>query len=327
MIVWNTIKKYFLMLGVTAAMIILTLIIAPQTRSASAILSVFQQAIAPAILGWGVYFNIKAGSWDFSVGAEVLIAAIIGGTLAMKIGGGVPVLILLCAVIGCACGLLTGLIYKLLHIPTIICSIGMLMVYESIASLVFGGNGVMMTNNYLALGRFPYSLIYVIVVLFIAYVLFYKLKIGYNIKAVGSNPSVAESNGIKIYNTKMWGIAIAGIFAGLYAAMILSSSGIQRPVASMQTMATCFNAMMCVFIGFAIAGGGNEMIAVYFGAVIMQLIQLLLLALKFPSQYNKVVIAIIVILFMMFSSNTPIFRENRERKKRIKEIAGRKDVM
>ena len=83
------VKKYFLMVGVTAGLIVLLMICAPTTRSMTTVLALLQQGIAPAVLGWGVLFNIKAGNWDFGVGAEVLVAAIIGGNLGYALGLGI----------------------------------------------------------------------------------------------------------------------------------------------------------------------------------------------------------------------------------------------
>ena len=75
------VKNYILMVGVTALLILLLMLFAPATRSVTTLITLLKQGIAPAILGWGVLFNIKAGNWDFGVGAEVLVAAIVEAIL------------------------------------------------------------------------------------------------------------------------------------------------------------------------------------------------------------------------------------------------------
>ncbi len=297
------IKNHLLMISITLLFVVITLIVAPVTRSPQAIANIFTQSFAPAILGWGVYYDLKVGNWDFSVGANILLSSIIAGNLALRMNAPVIVLILLCVLISLGLGTIAGVTFRLLRIPSIICTMGILLIYESLSAIIFDGRGVMMSSNYIVLGRFPNNVIMVVIAFVIAYIFTYRLKIGYAIKAVGSNPVVASSNGLDIYKIKMIAMILCSIFAGFYAAMSLCTSGAQRAVGGMQTMVTCFNAMMCVFTSFAIIGRGNQLIAIYFGAVIVQMIKLLLLALNFPSQYNQIVIAVLVVLLMMASIN------------------------
>lgn len=315
------IKKYILMIGVTAAAIALLMILSPHTRSWKTLLSVLAQGIAPAILGWGVLFNIKAGNWDFGVGAEVLIAAIIGGNIAKTGNLGVVGMILCCMITGALAGTLSGIIYRVMKIPTIIITIAMMLIYESVCGVIFDGKGVSLDMEYVILSKAPWNVLLFLVGFLIAYFLFFKLKIGYRIKAVGSNIKVAEENGNNVVMTKAAALVIAGLFAGLYAAVNLGSSGVTRTVSSMGTMGTCFNAMMCVFIGMSIAAGGNIFVAIYFGAVIMQLIQMALMVFMIPTQYSQIIVALFVIIFMLLSTNADEMRERIRRHKTRKSLS------
>lgn len=310
------VKKYFLMVGVTAGLIVLLMICAPTTRSMTTVLALLQQGIAPAVLGWGVLFNIKAGNWDFGVGAEVLVAAIIGGNLGYALGLGILGVMLCCMAVGLAAGAVSGLLYRFLKIPTIIISIAVMLIYESICGVVYGGKGITLGAEYLVLGDFPGNILCMLLAFLLAHCLMFKVKLGYNIKAVGSNIKVAEENGIDVVRTKAAALAIAGLFAGVYAAINLGSSGVARTVSAMGTMGTCFNAMMCVFIGLSIANGGNIFAAIYFGAVIMQMIQMALMVFRFPTQYSQVVVALFVIVFMLLSTNAEDMKAHFTRKKR-----------
>lgn len=309
------VKKYILMVSVTAIAIALLMILSPQTRSWKILLSVLAQGIAPALLGWGVLFNIKAGNWDFGVGAEVLIAAIIGGNIAKSLGLGIIGVIICCMIVGALAGTISGVIYGAMRIPTIIITIAMMLIYESICGVIYGGKGVSLDMEYVVLGKSPWNIILFLFGFVIAYFLLFKLKIGYNIKAVGSNIKVAEENGNNVVLTKATALVIAGIFAGLYAAVNLGSSGVTRTVSSMGTMGTCFNAMMCVFIGMSITAGGNIFAAIYFGAVIMQLIQMALMVFMVPPQYSQIVVALFVITFMLVSTNADNIKERRRKLK------------
>lgn len=308
-------KDYILMIGVTAALILLLMLFAPAARSATTLLTLFKQGIAPAILGWGVLFNIKAGNWDFGVGAEVLVAAIMGGNIAKILNLGIFGVIVCCTAVGLITGGVCGLLYKLLQIPTIIISIAIMLIYESICGIAFSGKGVSLGMEYLVLGSFPGNILMLAFGFLLAYALYFKTKLGYNIKAVGSNTKVAEDNGIQVVRTKAAALMVAGVFAGLYAAVNLGSSGVTRTVSAMGTMGTCFNAMMCVFIGLSIVGNGNIFAAIYFGAVIMQMIHVALMVFSIPTQYSQVVVAVFVIIFMLISTNAPEIKEYMRRRR------------
>ncbi|MCL1883493.1 MAG: ABC transporter permease [Defluviitaleaceae bacterium] len=309
----DLLKNYSLMIALPVVIFIVMMMIAPQMVGTNNITSLFQQAIAPAVLGWGVLFNIKVGNWDFSVGSSVLLSAIIGGNIAVMLNLGIPGLIIFCLITGMVCGLLVGLVYKLLNIPTIIVSIGMMLIFESAGGYVFGGTGIFIPSGWRLLGTGDIFVI-AIVAAVVAYILFYKTKIGYNVRAVGNNANVAMTNGLDVVKTKMSAILIAGLFAGAFAMLSLGTSGVQRTVSAMGTMGMIFDAMMCVFVGMAISRKGNLILSVYCGSLIMQLIRLALMVFGFPSEYNSIVIALLVLLFMTLSSRSDIFEKFTFRK-------------
>lgn len=273
-----------------------------------------QQAVAPAILGWGVLFNIKVGNWDFSVGSVVLLSAIIGGNIAVRLNWGFAGLLICCLLVAVLAGVVVGLVYYFLKIPTIITSIGMLLIYESISSYAFEGQGIYLTGWNL-LGNTEIVII-AIVAAATAYLIFYRSSIGYNVRAVGNNMNIAAQNGLNVYRVKAVAIAIAGLFAGLYAFISLGTSGVQKTVSSMGTMGTCFDAMMCVFVGMSITRRGNLVAGIFCGSLVMQLVKLALMAIGIPSEYNSIFIAIFVLIFMTMDAYT-----NNRAPRRKKETA------
>ena len=206
-IVKKLVSEYALMLLVPILAFAVLAIIFRDTITLRNVPSLLQQAVAPAILGWGVLFNIKVGNWDFSVGSVVLISSIVGGNLAIMMNLGFFGLILCCLIVAAVAGAIVGLVYYLLKIPTIITSIGMLLIYESISSYVFNGKGVYLTGWNL-LGT-PEIIIIAVVAAVAAYLVFYKSKIGYNVRAVGNNMNIAATNGLNVYRVKATAILIA----------------------------------------------------------------------------------------------------------------------
>lgn len=313
-VIKNLISKYALMLAVPILLFVVLSIIFHGVIGTNNIPSLMQQAVAPAILGWGVLFNIKVGNWDFSVGSVVLLSAIIGGNIAVRLNWGFAGLLIFCLLVAVLAGVVVGLVYYFLKIPTIITSIGMLLIYESISSYAFEGQGIYLTGWNL-LGNTEIVII-AIVAAATAYLIFYRSSIGYNVRAVGNNMNIAAQNGLNVYRVKAVAIAIAGLFAGLYAFISLGTSGVQKTVSSMGTMGTCFDAMMCVFVGMSITRRGNLVVGIFCGSLVMQLVKLALMAIGIPSEYNSIFIAIFVLIFMTMDAYT-----NNRAPRRKKETA------
>lgn len=313
-VIKNLISKYELMLAVPILLFVVLSIIFHGVIGTNNIPSLMQQAVAPAILGWGVLFNIKVGNWDFSVGSVVLLSAIIGGNIAVRLNWGFAGLLIFCLLVAVLAGVVVGLVYYFLKIPTIITSIGMLLIYESISSYAFEGQGIYLTGWNL-LGNTEIVII-AIVAAATAYLIFYRSSIGYNVRAVGNNMNIAAQNGLNVYRVKAVAIAIAGLFAGLYAFISLGTSGVQKTVSSMGTMGTCFDAMMCVFVGMSITRRGNLVAGIFCGSLVMQLVKLALMAIGIPSEYNSIFIAIFVLIFMTMDAYT-----NNRAPRRKKETA------
>lgn len=300
-----TIRNYALSVLAPVLMIALLLLVSPETRSVSAVISLLRQGFAPAVLGWGVLFNMKVGNWDFSIGARFVLATILSGNLAMQMNLGIPGLVVITIVISLVLAIIVGLAYKFLRIPTLIASIGICLIFESLTRIIFGGAGTHITADYMLLGTSPYDLIAFVICFAIAALFYFKRKLGYNVRAVGSNPTVAQTNGINALNTKTMALIISGLFAGLYCVLTLSKSGVCSAVSgTLGSAATVFDAMMCVLIGMAICGKGNIVLSIYSGALITQILKMGMMAIGLPTTYNKVVIAVFVVLFMVSSSKS-----------------------
>ena len=184
------------------------------------------QAITPAILAWGASFNLTAGHSDFSIGAAMLLASIVGGNLAVRFDLGIWGLIVICPIVGMLSSGLTGLLFVTLKIPSMIVSVGVMLVVESVCSLIFGGNGVNLPAGYVLFGPSANTLAFGLAVFILAYYLFNFRILGYHVRALGSNAGVAAQCGLNIDKTRLKCFLCVGVFAGLYAVVSLGYSGV-----------------------------------------------------------------------------------------------------
>jgi ribose transport system permease protein len=240
----------------------------------------------------------------------------------MQFGLGIPGFVLLALAISLAAGIIVGYAYRLLQVPTLIVSIGLMLIMESVTRIIYGGAGIHFTLPYMTLGRFPYNLGVFAIAFAAAWALYYKRKLGYAIRAVGSNPTVAQTNGINPVNTKVNALIASGLFAGLFTILSTSATGVTAAVpGTMGSVAMVFDAMMCVLIGMAIAGRGSMVWAIYSGAIVTQILKMWMMAIGLPTTYNKVVIGMFVVLFMVASSRSDVFTKIRNRLKPVRASA------
>lgn len=275
----------------------------PENIGLSTLKNMVYQAVPAAILAWGVSFNMKIGNWDFSVGAAAMIAAIIGGNTAISLGVGPIGMLVFCILIGMLCGCITGALYYWLRIPTLIVSLGMVFLLESMSAIIYDGAGVLVSGNYIMLGEAVPMIVFGVIVLGVAMVLFYGRPFGYHVRAVGNGAAIAAQEGINIYQIKFKVLVAASTFAGLYAFATISRTGVWKASSSpMSTMSICFDAMMCVFIGQALGAASNQFFGIYFGSVTLQMVKLFIILAEIKSTFTQVIISMIVLVFMCISN-------------------------
>lgn len=262
------------------------------------------QAIMPAILAWGVCFEIKVGLWDFSVGSVVLVAGIIAGNLSNRFELGVIGIVVLCPIVGLICGLLTGTIFRLLKIPSIIVSVGMMLIFESISGLIFNGQGVLVPTDVYALASFPLNVIVGLLAFLIAYILYNYKRFGYHIRAIGNGIAVARLNGINVDKIRVLCFAVTGFFAGVFAFMQLGGAGVMKAQSNMTTMGVVMDAIICACIATSLERVTNLIIGVYIGSITIQIIKIAILISGFPSMYQQVIIAFFLLVFMGISARS-----------------------
>ena len=109
---------------------------------------------------------------------------------------------LICECISASCSLYIG-------IPSWIAGLGCALVFEAIATIYVGaraetaGAAVVYLKHCTALGTFPIIIIIALCVFVIAYFIFNKTQLGFNLRAIGGGGEVAEAMGINRKKTVM----------------------------------------------------------------------------------------------------------------------------
>lgn len=89
----------------------------------------------------GSGFACKLGLWHFAAGANVISGIIIGAGIGCRLGGSLAVIAVSIVAASTLIGLACGLIYIWIKVPSIIATVGCMLVLESISALAWGGGG------------------------------------------------------------------------------------------------------------------------------------------------------------------------------------------
>ena len=163
--------------------------------SADNLLSYFQASLIATTGAVGFYFVMVMGMFDFSIGANIMLSAIVGSVFAQRFGLGYAGLISGCIVTGTIVGLLNGFLYVKLRIPSMIVTTGWALIYESVANYIAGGVEQTLASELRIFGRMPGDIILALIAFAIAYLILNYTKIGTYTYAIGSNEFVATNMG------------------------------------------------------------------------------------------------------------------------------------
>ncbi len=157
----------------------------------------FRTAVFMGLVAIGMSFNLLANRWDYSVGASLTLASIIGPNIARDLELSAVWAIVICAITGIVFCTIVGVIYVVMKIHPLIISMGFLLTYEGLTAIVYDGYGTnMIGNSIMNIAKFPYYFIPFAILFVFAYIIFAKTKYGYHLRAVSYGSNVAVNMGI-----------------------------------------------------------------------------------------------------------------------------------
>ena len=248
-----------------------------------------QTSIQYAVGGCGLYFIVVMGMFDFSVGANVVLSSLFGVMLSRYIGlGGLIIGCLLCGVL---IGLFNGVLYSKLKIPSMIVTVGLMLVLESVANYVLSAdpssNPGKLQSELLLFSRSPWNFLLALTAFLLMGFLLKYTKIGTYCNAIGSNEYVASNMGINVQRYKFLGFVLLHFFVGIMALLTVSYGRGMLAVTGMASMDRNFQPLMGTFFGVAFKKYNCPVIAIIVGEFIITLIFNGLIAMNVPTTINS----------------------------------------
>lgn len=299
------VKKFLISAGKTLILPLVIYIVFKLIRpvtfgSLEALYIITQQAMVTSIISLGLCCNMTIGIWDFSPGSIVTLVGLMCGHVVTDTGS-FGLMILTGIGLGIVIGLINATVYTILRVPSVVVTVGLLLIYESFSATFRNGIGVSISKNMAVLGTSPWIFIVTGIMFVIMYIIYNKTKLGFSVKALGNNEIIAKSAGINPRKVKFTTFAIAGSFFGVAGLISLSYGTALSPAKNMGTMSVTFDALMAVFIAIYLSGICNRVVGVIIGNFCMKLVSAGLVAIGVDGTWQKVIIGVFLLFFIGFT--------------------------
>ncbi len=266
------------------------------------LVSYFEASLLAAVGAVGFYFVMVMGMFDFSIGANIMLSAIVGCVFATRFGLGYFGLIVGAIITGAIVGLLNGVFYVKLRIPSMIVTTGLALIYESVANYIAGGVEQTLPSNLRAFGQMPGNLILALIAFVAAYLLLNYTRIGTYTYAIGSNEFVAKNMGINVNKYKVLAFVISGAFLGIMAVLTISYGSSMVAVTGMASMSRNFVPTMGCFFGMAFRKYGIPLPAIIIGEFVINIIFFGFIALGAPTAIQDVITGLALLLVVTLTT-------------------------
>jgi ribose/xylose/arabinose/galactoside ABC-type transport system permease subunit len=264
----------------------------------------FKQTLAPTLISYALMCNMLCGRLDMSSGAVVMLSAMFGAKMVYLYGIGLVPFTILVVGTGIVTEIISGIAYRLLRVPAIVTSLGMCMVYETLANLASISWVTAINGKITTFGRFPYCLI-VFGIMFVAmWIIYNHTKFGYNVRACASSQVIAKNAGVDTKKTAFLCYVVAAFFLGAAALLKISIQGSIDTPMYMSSTNLIFNSLLGIFVGVALQQYCNILIGIFIGNFVLNMLTTGLMNMGLSSSLQDTASGIFLLLIMIFTYNS-----------------------
>ncbi len=282
--------------------------------------TIFYNTIYSGFIALAMSYNLTSGRFDFSVGSVLLLSIIAGGNLFLKIEKAIELsvpasiflLLGLIIVIGALCGLVSGIIYITLRLPPMVSSLGVAMIFEAIGFAI-NNSGIRLLGrfNLLIWAEPKYGFMLMGAVLIVLIYLLNFTKFGYNCRSLQTGQKNAVEVGVNENINSVICYIIAGILMACAGVVFLSYNGMVAPETGLSSSSFLMSAFLPMFIGQALAPYSDRNIGTVIGAFCQACLTAGLVKLGCSSSLKSVMDGLVVLLFLVYTSNSYKFGLHR----------------
>jgi erythritol transport system permease protein len=289
----------------------------PNFLTITSVITMVRHISLNAIIAIGATFVILTGGIDLSIGAIIGFTGMIAGGFihqgirldfpGVTIYPWVPVILLVCVLIGIFIGWINGALVSKFNVTAFIATLGTMYIFRGFA--LIRSNGTTFPNlqgkpelhntGFPLLGQgtllgIPYSILIMIVLVIIAAYIAKKTPFGRHVYAVGGNENAARLSGIQVKKVKTIVFMISGGCAALVG-LIISSELVAAHPATGESYE--MNAIAATVLGgTSLAGGRGTIGGAVLGAFVIGVLNDGMVMMGISSFWQTVIRGIVIIL-------------------------------
>ncbi len=268
------------------------------------LINVLRQVSVNGLLSIGMTFIILTGGIDLSVGSMLAFGGVVAASFVSTAYNKVPTIHPLLAIcLGLAAGTLlgaiNGTIISKVKVTPFIMTLGMLSIGRGLTFIYTDGMPVTnLAPGFLAIGQgylwfLPMPVVVFLAVLFLAWVILYRMKFGRYVFAVGGNARSARISGINVGFVIFMVYLISGFLSALGGILLTARTSAGLPQAGVSYELDAIAAV--VIGGTSMTGGKGSLLGTLMGVLIIGVINNGLDLLGVSSYYQQVVKGMIIV--------------------------------
>ena len=267
------------------------------------LLILLQQGSVLLVVASAATFVIISGGLDLSLGGILTISGV-AVALSLNAGVPIPIVILIGALTGLACGALNGILISYCGLQPFIVTLGTQGLFFGLSLVVTAKVGIPISNEaFIFLGSLvnktiPMAAICCLIIFVFAIVVQDRTRLGRYMFAIGGNTEGARLSGI---NTRLWkwvAYAFAGFLTGLAAVVLVARLEVADPLVGRQWE---FEAIAAAILGgTSLDIGKGDVKGTIVGVALLTVIRSGLNVARVPSLWQPAIIGVIIIMAIVF---------------------------
>ena len=259
-------------------------------------------AMPLAILAVGQTIVCLVRGIDLSVAGVLGIVAVSTGFLAQDNHSSVWLMLPLALGLGIGLGLVNGLFVVFARIPPIIVTLGTLIVYQGVQTLIAGsGTASTLPPSYATIGNgdflpeIPYMLIPGVIVTVLVALALWRTAWGRSIYAVGSNAEAAFRAGIRVKWVLISAYTVCGMLAGLGGLAFLVHVGSADSQSGISTNINLYSIAAALIGGTALTGGRGGVVGSFIAALFLEVTTQAVVILGVPQVWDAAAVGVLLL--------------------------------
>ncbi len=290
--IWDWIRKIPPVYPIFLVVIIGVSQLNPNFATPNGIMAFVRRAAPLVILTMGQMFVLASGGFDLSQGSVVTLTIIGSALIIYNNEENTYLAIAIMLGLGVVIGLVNGFVVAYLKVPSLIATLGMLLLVRGGGLYWSGGApkgyfseayrfiGRGFIEDIPLIGRFPMSGVVLLVVAIILAILFHKTNLGKQILAIGDNAQAAKLSGVKVRMIRMIAFVISAVTATIGGILVGGYGGVSYTAGGDMELQAVSAA---VIGGVLLLGGKGSVFDAAFGALTLEAIVSLLNYLVYPN--------------------------------------------